>query len=186
MRTLRLSLVGTVILALLGGLGGAVTAQDPEAATWTHVSGSTVEGEDEWTSDGTPERWEDSVLFVPTVSQTFTVEWSDPRLPETMHLTREPVMHNGDMTSYDDFMFLFADSLRLEDTVGAWTGSGRGLIGSDGTFTLYELTGEGGYEGLSALLELHDDGESPIWGFDGFIFESELPSVPALEDTPVE
>ena len=30
MRTLRLSLVGTVILALLGGPGGAVVAQDTE------------------------------------------------------------------------------------------------------------------------------------------------------------
>ena len=33
MRTLRLSLAGTVILALLGGLGGAVVAQDEEADT---------------------------------------------------------------------------------------------------------------------------------------------------------
>ena len=92
-------------------------------------------------------------------------------------------MHNGDMENWDDFMFLFADSLRLENAVGTWTGSGRGLIGSDGGFTLYELTGEGEYEGLSAMLELHDDGQSPIWDFDGFIFESELPSMPALEDT---
>ena len=181
MRTLRLSLAGTVILALLGGLGGVVTAQDPEAATWTHVTGSTVEDDDGWTEDATPVRWEDSVQFLPTFSQTFTVDWSDPRLPETIHLQRAPVMHHGDMASDQDFMFVFADSVRLEDTVGAWAGSGRGVIGSDGNFTRYELTGEGGYEGLGALLNLHDDGESPIWTFDGFIFESELPSVPALE-----
>ena len=70
MRTLRLSLVGTVILALLGGVGGAVTAQDPEAATWTHVTGRTVEGE--WNVEGTPARWEDSIEFRPSRSQTFT------------------------------------------------------------------------------------------------------------------
>ena len=186
MRMLRLSLAGTVILALLVGWSAAVTAQDPEAATWTHVTGSTVERDDEWIPDWTPERWEDSVQYLPAVSQTFTANWSDPRLPETMHLQREPVLHHGDMTSYDDWMFLFADSLRLEDTVGSWTGSGRGVVGSDGNFTLYELTGEDGYEGLSALLELHDDGMSPTWRFDGFIFESDLPPVPTPIEPPAE
>ena len=184
MHTLRLSLVGTVLLLLLGGLGGAVSAQDPEAATWTHVTGSTVEGE--WTADMTPARWEDSVEFRPTRSQTFTVEWSDPRLPGTMQVQQDVVLHHGDMTSYSDFMFVFADSVRLEDADGAWVGSGRGVNGSDGTIILYELTGEGAYEGLSALFDRAFDPDTMAVGFDGFIFESELPSVPALEDTPVE
>ena len=186
MRMLRLSLVGTVTLTLLGGWSAVVTAQDPDAATWTHVTGSTVEDDGGWAADMTPERWEGSVQFLPTFSQTFTVEWSDPRLPATMLLQRAPVMHHGDMTSDEDFMFAFADSVRLEDAVGAWAGSGRGVIGSDGNLALYELTGEREYEGLSALLELHDDGVSPTWGFDGLIFESALPSVPVLEDTPAE
>ena len=141
MRTLRLTLAGTVTLALLGGWSAAVTAQDPEEATWTHVTGSTVEGE--WTEGTTGARWEGSVESRPTRSQTFTVEWSDPRLPETMHLQQTAVLHHGDMTSYDDFMFVFADSLRFEDAVGAWTGSGHGVIGTDGSLVLYELTGEG-------------------------------------------
>ena len=184
MRTLRLALVGTVTLALLGGWSAAATAQDPEAATWTHVTGHLMEGD--WTVDTTPARWEDSVELLPTHSQTFTVEWSDPRLPETMYLQRNPVLHHGDVTSYDDFMYVFADSLRLEDTVGAWTGSARGVIGSDGTLTLWELTGEGEYEGLSALFEHAFDMDAMAWDFDGFIFASDLPSAPALEDTPAE
>jgi hypothetical protein len=40
MRTLRLSLLGTVILALLGGLGGAVLAQTSEEESVTWVTGT--------------------------------------------------------------------------------------------------------------------------------------------------
>jgi hypothetical protein len=40
MRTLRVSLAGTVILALLSGLGGAVLAQDEEVSTPTVVTGN--------------------------------------------------------------------------------------------------------------------------------------------------
>jgi len=184
MPALRLSLAATIILALLGGLSGVVTAQDPDAATWTHVTGGTVEGE--WAVDATPARWEDSVEFRPTRSQTFTVEWSDPRLPETMHVQQDVVLHHGDMTSYADFMFVFADSLRLEDADGAWEGSGRGVSGPDGTLMLYELTGEGAYDGLSALFERAFDPDTMAVDFDGFIFESDLPWVPPLGAPPAE
>ena len=58
MRTLRLSLVGTVMLALLGGLGGAVMALDEEEmpVTATRVTGTQIdsvwdESEMEETSD---------------------------------------------------------------------------------------------------------------------------------------
>lgn len=184
MRTLRLCLAGTIILALLAGLGGIVTAQDPAAATWKHVTGNTVEGE--WTVEGAPARWEDSVEFRPTRSQTFTVDWSDPRLPGTMHVQQDAVLHHGDMTSYADFMFVFADSVRLEDADGAWVGSGRGVSGSDGTIMLYELTGEGAYEGLSALFDRAFDPETMAVDFDGFIFERDVPWAPALAGPPVE
>ena len=44
MRTLRLSLVGMVMVALLGGLSGAVVAQDVEAAqTPALVTGTVVD-----------------------------------------------------------------------------------------------------------------------------------------------
>jgi len=42
MRTLRLSLVGTVTLTLLGGLGGVALAQDEEASTPAFVTGNEV------------------------------------------------------------------------------------------------------------------------------------------------
>jgi hypothetical protein len=184
MRTLRLSLAGTIIFMLLGVLSSTVSAQDPDAATWTHVTGSTVEGE--WTVEGTPARWEDSVEHRPTRSQTFTVEWSDPRLPATMHIDQDAVLHHGDMTSYADYMFVFADSLRLEDADGAWVGSGRGVSGSDGTIMLYELTGEGAYEGLSALLDRAFDPDTMAVDFDGFIFEADVPWAPALAEPPAE
>ena len=48
MRTLRLCLVGMVILWLAGGLSVAVAAQDEEPAPVTYVTGTVVE---QWTHD---------------------------------------------------------------------------------------------------------------------------------------
>lgn len=60
MRTLRLSLMGTVLLTLLGGLNGAVLAQDGEAEVMAFPTGTFVAEEDaltvEFRPDGTCQR----------------------------------------------------------------------------------------------------------------------------------
>ena len=178
MRTLRMSLVGTAILMSLGGL--PVLAQDPEQATWTHVTGTALEAE--WTGDRPNDPthlWHGSVEYIPTSSGSYTAEWSDPRLPTTMRLQQDAALHHGDMTSYDDWMLLHAIAVRLDGTHGDWAGSGHGVFGTDGGHGQVTLTGGGAYEGLSALLDLTRSAtDLTVLEFDGFIFESDLPPMP--------
>ena len=188
MRMLRLSLVGTVILVLLGALGGAVLAQDPEKATWTHVTG--IAQEEEWigdTPDDPAHRWDGSVEYIPGSSGSYTVEWSDPRLPTTMRIEQDAMVHHGDLTSYDDWMYLAAFTARLDGPEGAWGGSGYGVIGTDGQLGHAVLEGEGAYEGLSALLNATWTGEDyTTIEFDGWVLESALPSMPDPLEPVVE
>jgi hypothetical protein len=73
MRTLRLSLVGTVLLMLLGGLSGAVVAQEADGNT--HVTGRVV-------CDEAPGRTvqEDDGLELHLFHGECTATMSDPRL----------------------------------------------------------------------------------------------------------
>jgi hypothetical protein len=82
MRTLRLSLFGSVIVVLLGGLGGAVVAQAAgEAGPFTPVTGvrlsaTTDTSEEEWSMEG-------SVGVARNFKLLEMVEWSDPVCPAT-------------------------------------------------------------------------------------------------------
>ncbi len=77
MRTLRLLLSGTLAMALLGGLGGAVVAQDEDAAVGlVHVTGTQVEGDlvpGEWAQVG-------AVGQMRGASTANRSEMSDPRV----------------------------------------------------------------------------------------------------------
>ena len=71
---------------------------------------------------------------------------------------------------------------------GRWHGTGRSVQGADEKYSLYAFTGEGAYEGLSALLRgtTPDDMEASLlhthgpWdmAYEGYIFEAELTSLP--------
>ena len=180
MRTLRLSLAGTVILVLLGGVTGIASAQDKEAATWTHVTGQT-NMDDEWVEVETAgaSRWDGSVEYQEVSEYIMPMEWSDPRLGESMHLREQAVLHTGDPASWEDDMWVFARAVRLEGPQGAWLGSAGGVAANDLSTTQmqYELTGEGAYEGLSAVFA-QDNSGWPIVQFDGWIFEGDLPTMP--------
>jgi len=188
MRALRLSLVGTVILTLFAGLGVGVAAQDEdETPTSTYVTGNYID------SFGTaPEFSElDGVERMRMTSER-VVEWSDPRLPSKMATkldldSRLGVHPDGPVSSG-----VRAYTYRLEGPTGAWTGTGRGF--STGGFEFYpteeswlfstelvELTGEGDYEGLSAILVLNTswgDFVTATYTFEGYIFEGEPPPLP--------
>jgi hypothetical protein len=181
MRTLRLSLAGMVILALIGGLGGVVVAQDGDepATTATYVTGQQtdareVAGGTYSGADGI-DRNRDAV-FVDTI------EWSDPRLPSSMWISENLDMHAlGD----DREAWAWAGTIRLEDEVGAWTGLeyGMGEWVGDGLALrprVMMLTGEGAYEGLSAMLQRRWDPDDPTYHatVEGYIFEDQLPPMP--------
>ena len=196
MRTLRLSLAGTVTLALLGGLGGAVAAQDEEPAPVNYVTGTVVE---QWTHDDPSAPDEPDTGPAPdvrgyTISEDAslglveqTVEWSDPRLPATHWFTARYQMiwdfdaEKGAVTTTTNHL--------LEDEAGSWHGSGR-FVTADGAkdeYGLYMLEGEGAYEGLYALLHgaserMFDYGPYGPNSYEGYIFEADPLSQPG---TPV-
>ena len=178
MRTLSTSLAATVILASLGGLGGAVVAQDDGASDpgYTLVSGTTTA--EQWHADAEQSWEEDGVLYSRGTVGEWTVAWSDPRLPSKMwhridyegYATDEP---DGGVTPY-------ATSVLLRDDQGSWVGTGRG-VGSDEGFVQMVLVGEGAYDGLYAIIDRHDSvlaNEHPMRQFAGFIFEGELTPMP--------
>ncbi len=166
MRVLRLSLVGTIILVLLGGLGGVVMAQDEsdEDAAVTHVTGTVTDSV-----------WDDSQLQWTSpysgegMRITETYEWSDPRLPAV----KRSVMNFNEFPGGPSPAFLGMTTCRLEDSVGAWTGGARTMQYVDGRGVGWDVyVGEGAYEGLIAVLQCTSD------GCEGQIFEGEMPPVP--------
>jgi len=183
--------MATVILTLLGGLSGAVVAQDDgEAPSATHVTGTQLSTS--MTSE--PEAWEDGdVLYRRGLQTERTVEWSDPRLP-----SRFLVDSNGNWHALGDgAVGAFAVSVRLVGEDGDWAGTEYALMAPESSVGLYVLTGSGAYEGLWAILEgslvVDADGNPVIDAdnqvtsiYDGYIFGSEMPPMPDPIEPPAE
>lgn len=187
MRTLRVPLLGTVILMLVASLSLSVAAQDEEPAPVAFVTGAVVEAytHDASTVEG-PSTSDVRGYELMTEQPGFViheiVDWSDPRLPTDLWLTiGYTLIWRGEDPNELDGAINHAWRGLLEDEHGRWVGTGRKVKDADETYSLYELTGEGTYEGLSALL--HEvtpaDAHGP-WprGFEGYIFEAELTPFP--------
>ena len=174
MRTLRLSLVGTVILALLGGMGGTVVGQEPILdPRVTAVSGTVTAA----TPDTADEEWwvEDAIGHARAYKVSEAVEWSDPRLGD------------GVMWSLNFDMYELSQSKQMPVTGtawirgpdGHWTGTSTGFCDPYGDCrSMIVLTGHDGYDGLFAtILGAGNDakGES---AYEGLIFEGEMPPMP--------
>jgi hypothetical protein len=187
-----------VTFALLGGLSATVVAQDEEPAPITFVTGTVVEqygydmdGEDE--SDLHSYDLRDYEVMTQSGGPLRqVVEWSDPRLPTDLWLALGYTLISRGEDGPDGAMNSAWLSL-LEDEEGRWRGTGRSVQGgADEKYSLHVLTGEGAYEGLSALLRgmPPDDMEAGLlhahapWdmAYEGYIFEAELTSFP---DEPV-
>jgi hypothetical protein len=184
MRTLRLSLVGTVTLALLGGLSGAVIAQSGEASELvTHVTGVVTNS---W-NDSTEEEWwldPETVGHARGFKQHQNVDWSDPRLPR-----RKDTRLNFDMYHEGEFREVPVRGTHLlTGPYGYWTGTGSGFCDTDGECVAIDmLTGHEAYEGLNAALFAQTDGATGVTVWDGYIFEGEpLPMPEPLEPYGIE
>ena len=177
MRTLRMSLAGTVILALLGGLGSVALAQeDADSAKVTPFTGVRLSvisdtSEEEWSVDG-------DIGHARFFKALETVEWSDPRLPSEMRSVANFDMYNiGEMREMP-----MAGTTLLVGQDGYWTGAYTGFCDEVGDcYGMNVLTGHGDYEGLFATLratsEYDPNYESDVL-FNGLIFEGEMPPVP--------
>ena len=192
MRTLRLSVTGTVMLALLGALSLAVVAQDDvDVPSATHVTGTQLSSS---SMTAEPVEWEDGdVHYWRDVQTERTVEWSDPRLPSRFLKDANANWH----VLGDGAVGAFAVAVRLVGEDGDWAGTEYALMAPESSVGLYVLTGSGAYEGLWAMLEgslvVDADGNPVVDAdnavmsiFDGYIFESELPPMPDPIAPPAE
>ena len=165
MRTLRLSLVGAVVLALLGGLSAMVAARSEEAS----------EAEQAVVVSGTLE-----CLDEPTDGESIDVNvhaWqaSDPRLSGDVTYTGswrlyEPPAEEGDVagTAGEAIYEIVNDG-------GDWLCEATRAPGPRSPTDTHTVvfTGEGGYEGLTAYLSI-DWSQSP-YTFSGLILPGEAP-----------
>ena len=188
MRTLRLSLVGTIIMVLLGGLGGAVVARTDGSAKVTGTVVSSASGASgEFSQDGV--LGEDWVGHGRGFGGSTTFEWSDPRLP-----SRADTMMNfdayGDPAEGDVGAVAVTTMWLLEGPEGSWNGPWIGWCDEQshcrGTVT---LTGYGAYEGLYAVLteQPQEDASGTVTQmFEGAILAGEIPPVPEPLEPSVE
>ena len=176
MHAIRVLLTGTASLALLVGQAGVGVAQDSEQGAWaTPVTGQrltlTTDSADlEYTEDGGYGQGRNYV-------STETWQWSDPRLP-------------GDMTSVLNFDAsimgewpgqVIRGRLLLEGPDGSWTGTQDAVALSDETgLGMVLLSGQGAYDGLSAVLVLRTDDPDCVECLqaEGFIHEGALTPLP--------
>lgn len=86
-------------------------------------------------------------------------------------------------------------SMRIDNDLGSWIGSGQSFSGSNGTeletFRHALLRGTGAYEGLTALMYITLTEDEPfnvedVYRYDGMVFPGEVPETPAMPEAPVE
>ena len=194
MHTMRVALAGTVLLALLGGLSLATVAQNGEPAPITFVTGTVTElnqygSSEEHNGDLSVADIRGYEVMTQSVPLGQVVEWSDPRLPADLWLMLgfTSISQGEDQPEPVGAMNIAWQSL-LEDEQGRWRGTGRSLLDAEEKSSLYVLTGEGAYDGLSALLRgvAPDDEEMGLlhahapWdmAYEGYVFEAELTPFP--------
>lgn len=170
MRTLRLSLTGTIILVLLGTLSAVAMAQSEayNAVRVTPVTGTVIDSVwDESRLEFTSERGVESGRGM-LITETY--EWSDPRLPA---VKRSIFNFNSYASEEDGRGIMGQTTMRMEDSVGAWTGGAMTMQYMDGRGVGWDTYfGEGAYEGLVAVLQCTSE------GCEGQIFEGERPPMP--------
>jgi hypothetical protein len=154
MRTVRSLLAGTMTLALLGGLGGAVVAQD----VGTELDGVKV-----------------------TVAQQCAgrsiCPWaaSDPRLPDTLqHKWTGDVDVEGEEELGAGFTWM---DVWTEGPEGGWTGHVYALWG-DPTHNFLVLSGTGANEGWQYVASGIDPNTDGDFEWVGTLYEGELPPYP--------
>jgi hypothetical protein len=176
MRTLRLSLAGTVMLALLVGPGGAVVAQmdgDPEAVYFT-ATGEVTGGVDGLLSVGDLWSWRDGAV-------TTEVEASDPRASGTYSSVANADVQNEQGIEWG--------TLRIENAGGTWVGpyTVMGYESPEGASppTSGMLVGDGDYAGYTMSLWYDGLRNSPVGKFHGVMFKGQPPAIEVITD-PIE
>jgi hypothetical protein len=203
MRALRLCLAGTIMMALLGGLGGAVLAQAEEASTSGALTEFTGRMECYDLSMGTIE---DVVIATTEAGDLIRREWRGSTLSVAVREISDPRLDGRIAVSFSSDEYLIASdepawqlsgvdpdvwprgvvasTYRLTNDDGSWHGSRyqNWYPDGDSSTTTAVYTGEGAYEGLIAVMEMDFDELNPVcaWDVHGYVIEGELPPTPEL------
>ena len=112
------------------------------------------------------------------------LEMDDARLAGTMYLARNSD-HIGERYEHHDGE-VWTGTLELVNEDGSWVGTVRGYTSMNPANLHWhmELTGTGGHEGLSALLEA--EGPYGRWDVEGLVFPGALPGYPDAVVVPAE
>jgi hypothetical protein len=181
MRTLRLSLVGTVILALLGGLSGAVVAQSEEASEPTLNPDMLATA----IFDGTA-----SCQVVGFGTQTETDLWGSVRrdfVSECTETMSDPRVSGTSTTTWDADCSFFGcvtwGTFELVGPDGSWVGTFTHTLGhGEGDLLVGDLQfgtaigeGTGAYEGWAYVA--HSTSSDPYMKrtVEGFVFPGDPP-----------
>jgi hypothetical protein len=175
MRTLRLTLAGTAMLMVLGGLGGFAMAQPDDEGnggfTLTYVE-----------EVGEPEPWtrEEHEGFTEQVRPATRIvyEASDPRLSGTWTEVMTCRQHGTPMFE------VCVGSVRVENDGGTWLGQSAGTAAVTPPHMVgwTVLEGQGDYAGLMAV-SLTDEEKweaDPSVAAMGVIFDFGMPPMPEL------
>jgi len=181
MRTLRLSLAGAVMLALLGATNAAVLAQEatptPDPVAPVAVTGTVTSGE--VGSYGSTER--EGFIYERTEGQWLTTSWqaSDPRLSGQGTMAVNWNVSDG----YQAGIASVAHVLVTPE--GRWLGTGHLFYTEGGLYEMTVLRGEGAYDGWTATVLIHPGPDSP-GNFEGVIFGGEAPTMPEPVEPPAD
>jgi hypothetical protein len=177
MRTLRLSLAGTVILTLLGGTGSAALAQEGEDQVVDRgpFSASMVDiidvGDMVWLPGppfGVLSDW----------SMALDMEATDPRFVGTWTMVMNG--HGFGEPDDPDSFSVYSGTARLENADGVWVGEVENSHSRPYERMRLVVEGQDAYDGLTAII---DQAETEEFGeFQGVVFDGGLPPMPA----PVE
>lgn len=192
MRTLRTTLLGAVMLALLAGSGTPLLAQsddatvEPSPAITPAPTPAAVTGALEFVGPESESAIADQGDAVTHDEATLHVhEWtsSDPRLSGTASYTGTWHLYNPPAEDCDDPDAEAGAAYEIVTDDGSWRCGGfrAPIPGPDGAENVHTLVfrGAGGYEGLSAYV-LIDWSTSP-YTFSALITPNSVPIVPVMQ-----
>ncbi len=179
MHTLRMSLATVVVLTLLGGAGGTSIAQDEADPEYAAISGTARAG----TRTATPD-----ISTSPTVPQEVGIGMAY----SSWQTTNDPRLSGPYENSQDYYGFLpgslggavRSGTGRLTNEGGSWLAEFQGFTQPEthaytSTYYVTHYTGQGGYEGLSAMTIWLPTGTG-AWDVEGVLFPGEMPSTPEM------
>lgn len=171
MRALRLSLVGAVILMLIGSVGGTTLGQAEDGQTTASgpFSASTVDylavDDMNWVPGPPYGHLDDWGLVL-------DVDASDPRFSGTWTMVQNG--HGFGEPGTAESFSVYTGRARLENDGGTWTGTIENFRSEAYERMRLVVEGEGGYAGYAAIIDQAEEfGE-----FQGIVFEGGLPTMP--------